>query len=366
VGHHREKRGGGCLTWRTGEKRIGSPRNHQSNSRRSNAHSSFLVTGGHGFIGSALVKALARTGARVRTFDNDSRGRRSRLGDVAADVEVLDGDIRDAQAVSHAARGVDCVCHLAYVNGTESFYSQPDLVLDVAVKGIANVIDACLKNEVPSLTLASSSEVYQTAPSIPTDETVPLSVPDPLNPRYSYGGGKILSELMAINFGRKYFEHVTIFRPHNVYGPDMGTGHVIPQLALRLDELSRTSEGLIRLPIRGTGQERRAFVYIDDLIQGVLRVIEKGDHLGIYHIGSQDEVTIENLAKLMGRHFGREVQVVPGKAHAGGTLRRCPDIAKIRGLGYEPRFSLQDGLAETLRWYCGLNNLNKKTAESAK
>ena len=90
-----------------------------------------------------------------------------------------------------------------------------------------------------TLVLASSSEVYQTPPQVPTDESAPLVVPDPLNPRYSYGGGKIISELMAINYGRKYFERVLIFRPHNVYGPDMGFEHVIPQFALRLKTRAR-------------------------------------------------------------------------------------------------------------------------------
>jgi len=325
------------------------------------SHKSFLVTGGHGFIGSALVKALVRAGGRVRSFDNDSRGSRERLGEAAADVEVLLGDIRDPNAVEHATRGMDCVCHLAYINGTEFFYSIPDRVLEVAVKGITNVIDGCIKNKVPALTLASSSEVYQTAPVVPTDETVALSVPDPLNPRYSYGCGKIVSELLAINFGRKHFRHVTIFRPHNVYGPDMGTEHVIPQLAMRMLELSRTTKGKIRLPVRGTGQEKRAFVFIDDLIDGVLRVIEKGEHLGIYHIGTQDEVSIEHLAKTMARYFGRDVEVVPGEGHAGGTLRRCPDITKMRGLGYEPQVSLEKGLEKTLSWYC--ETFTKKAAQ---
>ena len=70
---------------------------------------------------------------------------------------------------------------------------------------------------------------------MPTDESAPLAIPDPLNPRYSYGGGKLISELMAINYGRKYFDRVLIFRPHNVYGPDMGWEHVVPQFALRLE-----------------------------------------------------------------------------------------------------------------------------------
>src|SRR5690349_3846527 len=103
-----------------------------------------LVTGGTGFIGSALVKALLRAGHAVRTLDNDSRGGVRKLGEAAADVERLTGDIRDADAVRRAVRRVDCVCHLAYVNGTEFFYSKPDLILDVAVKGMVNVIDACL------------------------------------------------------------------------------------------------------------------------------------------------------------------------------------------------------------------------------
>ena len=130
---------------------------------------------------------------------------------------------------------MDEVHHLAFVNGTEFFYSQPDLVLDVGVRGMVNVIDSCRKHNIGTLMLASSSEVYQTPPKVPTDETAPLAIPDPLNPRYSYGGGKLISELMAINYGRKYFNRVLIFRPHNIYGPDMGWEHVVPQLALRLN-----------------------------------------------------------------------------------------------------------------------------------
>jgi len=184
--------------------------------------SSILVTGGSGFIGSALVKALVRDGHKVRVLDDNSRGAARRLTEVAADIEFIGGDIRDAAAVARAAEGMDEIHHLAFVNGTEFFYSAPELVLDVGVKGMINVIDACRARGIGKLILASSSEVYQSPPQVPTDEHAPLSVPDPTNPRYSYGGGKIISELMAINFGRKFFDRVLIFRPHNVYGPDMG------------------------------------------------------------------------------------------------------------------------------------------------
>src|ERR1700722_12624676 len=165
----------------------------------------YLVTGGSGFIGAALVRRLIARGERVRVLDNLSRGNQRRLGDVVDDVEFVEADIRDAAAVSRSAKGIDCVVHAAFVNGTQFFYSMPQLVLDVGIRGMLNVLDACLAHDVPELFVASSSEVYQPPPPIPTDETVPLSSPDPMNPRYSYAAGKITSEMRAINYARMHF-----------------------------------------------------------------------------------------------------------------------------------------------------------------
>ena len=311
-----------------------------------------LVTGGSGFIGSALVRALVRSGASVRVLDDNSRGAPRRLADVEKDIEFIGGDIRDAEAVDAATRGMDEVHHLAFVNGTEFFYSQPDLVLDVGVRGMINVIDACRKHNVGNLILASSSEVYQTPPQVPTDESAPLSVPDVLNPRYSYGGGKLISELMAINFGRKYFERVLIFRPHNVYGPDMGFEHVVPQFALRLRKLADAQpSGPMRFDIQGTGEETRSFCYVDDLVAGVMVMRAKGEHLNIYHVGTTEELSIAEVARLVAAQAGREIEIVPGKLQAGGTPRRCPDISKLAALGYRPHVSLEQGLKPTLDWY---------------
>ena len=130
--------------------------------------SSILVTGGSGFIGAALVKALVKDGNSVRVLDDNSRGAMRRLQEVVDDIEFVPGDIRDPAAVTRAVRGMDEVHHLAFVNGTAFFYSAPELVLDVGVKGMINVIDACRSEGVRSLILASSSEVYQTPPRIPT------------------------------------------------------------------------------------------------------------------------------------------------------------------------------------------------------
>jgi nucleoside-diphosphate-sugar epimerase len=311
-----------------------------------------LVTGGSGFIGSALVKALVKSGAKVRVLDDNSRGRPRRLTDVEKDIEFIGGDVRNADAVERAAQGMDEVHHLAFVNGTEFFYSQPDLVLDVGVRGMLNVIDACRKHRIGNLILASSSEVYQTPPQVPTAEDAPLSIPDPLNPRYSYGGGKLISELMAINYGRKYFERVLIFRPHNVYGPDMGFEHVVPQFAMRVKKLGPQQPGSrLRFDIQGTGEETRSFCFIDDLIAGVMVMREHGEHLGIYHIGTTEEVTIADLARRIADLADSEIEIVPGKLQAGGTMRRCPDISKLAKLGFTPRVPLNDGLEPTVDWY---------------
>ena len=321
-----------------------------------------LVTGGSGFIGSGLVKALLRAGEKVRVLDDNSRGRPRRLADVEKDIEFIAGDIRDAAAVDSAAKGMDEVHHLAFVNGTEFFYSAPELVLDVGVRGMINVIDACRKHSIGNLILASSSEVYQTPPHIPTAEDAPLVVPDVLNPRYSYGAGKLISEVMAINFGRKFFDRVLIFRPHNVYGPDMGFEHVIPQFALRLKKLADAqAQGKLRFEIQGTGEETRSFCFVDDLVAGVMVMRDKGKHLGIYHVGTTEEVAIGDLARRTAAQAGRNIDLVGGKLQAGGTMRRCPDISKLAKLGYKPRVPLAEGLKATVDWYWRNTDLAPKT-----
>lgn len=311
----------------------------------------YLVTGGTGFIGNALVKRLVKENFQVRVLDNNIRGASERLKHIANRIELITVDVRDAEAVRDACKGMDSIVHLAYINGTEYFYKMPELVLEVAVKGIINVIDGCIKEGVKELFLASSSEVYQNA-KIPTDEDVSLIVPNVLNPRYSYGGGKIISELMLINYGRKYFNRAIIFRPHNVYGPDMGWEHVTPQFVLRMKEIcGNISNKTIRFPIQGTGKETRAFCFIEDFIDGLMLVLEKGKHMNIYHIGTMEEVSIRQVAEEVGKYFGKLVEIVPGKEAEGSTKRRCPDIRKLKKLGYAPKVTLAQGIAITAKWY---------------
>jgi nucleoside-diphosphate-sugar epimerase len=311
----------------------------------------YLVTGGTGFLGRALVERLVKDGHHVRVFDNDSRGSINTLSRVSKEIEFVKGDIRDPEQTEKACRGIDSICHLAFINGTEYFYQKPELVLEVGVKGMVNILDGAIKNNVKDFMVMSSSEVYQTPPHVPTDESAPLSVPDPLNPRYSYGGGKIISELMAINYGRKYFDRTVIVRPHNAYGPQMGYEHVIPQFCMRMGELTLSKKHNYEFPIQGTGQETRSFVYIDDFTDGVMVALNRGENLGIYHNGTMDERTIADLAHEVAKNFGVKIELKTGALTQGSTSRRCPDIGKLKKLGYSPRISFEEGVRRTVEWY---------------
>jgi len=323
--------------------------------------SRILVTGGSGFIGSALVKKLVEEGHHVRVLDSNIRGIKSRLDTISDHFDFVKADIRDYNQVNKACKGIDIVHHLAYINGTEYFYSMPELILEIAIKGMMNIIDACIENNIKELYVASSSEAYQTPKIVPTLETERLIVPDPLNPRFSYGGGKILWELMSINFGRKYFEKVVIYRPHNVYGPDMGWEHVLPQFAIRMKKLiNNTNSKIIEFPIQGSGEETRSFIFIDDFIDGIILLMNKGQHINIYNIGTMNEISINNIVYLIGNIFNKKVKVIPGKLSHGSTMRRCPNISKIQRLGFKPKVSLESGLKILVEWYKNNSNKEKK------
>jgi len=312
----------------------------------------YIVIGGSGFIGSSLVRKLLEEGHSVKVFDNNSRGNQRRLEGVLDDIEFIEGDIRDLDQVKKAFKNVDAVCHLAFVNGTRFFYELPELVLEVGVKGMMNVLDACIENDISDFILASSSEVYQSPELVPTPEEVPLIVPDLQNARYSYGGAKLITELLAINYGRSKFERVVIFRPHNVYGPDMGWEHVVPEFILKMDNLlNKNKKKEFNFKIQGTGNETRSFIYIDDFTEGLMKVINHGKHLNVYHIGTSDEIKILELANKIANIFNREINVVPGELTQGGTFRRCPDISKLQSLGFNPQTFLDEGLKLSKDWY---------------
>lgn len=306
----------------------------------------YLITGGLGFIGSAISNLLIEKGERVTIFDNLSRGKRKRVYLRHPKLNFINGDIREMKDVRKSLKTVNVVIHLAYINGTKYFYTRPTEILDVAVKGILNIIDGCKEKRIKELYLASSSEVYQTPNKIPTDENESLKIPNVHNPRYSYGGGKILTELMGVNYGRKFFKKLVIFRPHNVYGPDMGKEHVIPEFINRIKKIKNKN-----FKIQGTGNETRSFIHIDDFINAFNLLLKKGKHLNIYNIGTTEKVSIKELAKLISNISKKKVSIQRTPLKEGGTVKRLPDIRKIKQIGFVQKIKLKEGLKRIFKSY---------------
>jgi UDP-glucose 4-epimerase len=321
-----------------------------------------IVTGGFGFIGAYLVRRLLNDGWEVTVVDSLVRGDRNRLLDIIDSFEFYDTDIRNEEALVKIFKGSSVVVHLAAINGTENFYNIPELVLDVGLRGILAVVNACRRANVPDLVIASSAEVYQTAPVVPTSEDVPLMLPDSLNPRYSYGASKIISEIIAFNYAREHFDKIQVFRPHNIYGPDMGWKHVIPEFLERAKKIVINETQKQKFPIQGDGKETRAFCFIDDAVEGIIMMYERGKTRQVYHIGNDEEVSIEKLVELVGKTFNANFIIEPSLASIGSTRRRCPDITKIKSLGFLPQTRLSDGINKTAAWYKNRTSQNSKNA----
>ena len=191
--------------------------------------------------------------------------------------------------------------------------------------------------------------MYQTPYKIPTKENEMLKIPDIYNPRYSYGGGKIVSELVGVHYGKKYFKKLVIFRPHNVYGPDMGNEHVIPQFINRMKKIKKNKKNF---SILGSGKEIRSFIHIDDFTNAFGLILKKAKHLEIYNIGTQEKIRINKLALLISKLMNRKILIKRKKIAKGSTKMRCPDISKIKKMGFVKKITLKTGLKNII------NNIN--------
>ena len=311
-----------------------------------------LITGGAGFIGSYLANRLVDENYDIDIVDNQLRGDYSRLD---SKVKIYNIDLTVADELNKLPKNYDWIFHLAAVNGTDNFYTMQSKVFEVGVKSCLNIYDY-FKHTDTSIIVASSAEVYQTPDIVPTDENVALTVPDVKNQRYSYGGSKIFSELLVMNYGLDFFKKSIIFRPHNIYGPNMGYKHVVPQLIKKIVDSKINQNNFIELI--GSGDETRAFCYIDDIVDGLIILMEKGEDKQIYHIGNDDELSIFDLATKITNLIDNKINVRKGEqTHFGGTMKRCPNILKMRKIGYEPKISIDIGLEKSVEWY--LKNENK-------
>ena len=303
--------------------------------RLKNNKKTILITGASGFIGNALYSKLKNENYNIIGFDNFFRGKNLK------NQSIIKGSIFDKKILKKLIRKSDIIIHLVAINGTRNFYNIPDKVFEVSMRG-AMILYDCL-NEIgdknKKILLASSGEVYGEPKKIPTDERVSLVVKDIFNNRYSYGGGKICQDLIARYLISKVVKECIIFRPHNVYGPNMGFDHVIPELMMK------SLKAKNKITIEGSGKETRSFCYIDDFLNGLIILIKKRiNGFNIFNIGNDYEISINNLTKLIIKNSKKNLLVQNKKLRTGSSKRRCPDIKKIKKLGYKPIVSLETGI----------------------
>lgn len=303
------------------------------------------VTGGTGFIGSALSRRLVEEGYDVKVFDNNSRDSGHEIPDA---VDFTEGSVLDRPSFDRWLKGADVLVHLAAVNGTKNFYDHPMDVLDVNVGGTRNAVKLAGWHDLDRLVFTSSSEVYGFPDTFPTPESHPLQIMDVTNDRYSYAGSKIIGEQYVRQGQRQHDYDYTILRPHNFYGPAMGHDHVIPEF---VEQLVTDQD----FTIYGDGEQTRSFCFISDAIDCFLAALERDvSRNQTYNVGTEQEITINELADaLCAVHGDRpEIEHVDHKELDGSPDRRQPNIQKARHeLDYRPSVSLRQGLEATYSWY---------------
>lgn len=313
-----------------------------------------LLLGGAGFIGLHLARRLlADAGAQVTIVDDFSRGRHDdELEAVAArpGVELVTADLTDADSLRALPRAWDEVYLLAAVVGVRPVMADPARV--IRVNTLATLVALDWIEPPARVFFASTSEVYAGGVErgivpVPTPESVPLAIEDVEHPRFAYAASKILGEAAAIHYGAARKLPCVIGRFHNVYGPRMGTDHVIPELCLR----ALGGED----PFRVYGAEqRRAFCHVGDAIDAIVALVRHpAAWSGIVNIGNdREETAIADLAALVLETAGRRPVIRREPAPGGSVSRRCPDLQRLRELtGVSPRISLRDGVRETFEWY---------------
>jgi len=222
---------------------------------------------------------------------------------------------------------------------------MPEKTLEVNVQGTLNFLNWIRNTNVKKIFFASSSEVYGFPKIFPTPETESLMIPDPKNPRFSYSSSKIVGETITINLARSMGIDFLIARFHNVYGPQMGFEHVIP-------EFIRKCVKNEKFTVQGNGTETRSFCYISDAIEGII-IISKNQNATneIYNIGTNEEVSIKELIQVLENIHGKKINPIFQEFKNAGTKRRIPDIKKITKLGYTQKVPLKEGFTVTYNWY---------------
>lgn len=313
-----------------------------------------LVTGADGFIGSHLTEMLVAEGCKVKALSQyNSFNNWGWLEQVSClnDIEVLSGDIRDPHYCKHITKGVDVVFHLAALIAIPYSYIAPTSYVDTNVTGTLNICQAAMDNGCEKVIHTSTSEVYGTAQYVPIDEK------HPLQPQSPYSASKIGADNMAMSFYNAFDLPLAIARPFNTYGPRQSARAVIPTI------ISQIANGAEQIQV-GDLSPTRDFNYVTDTCRGFVAIAKSDKTIGeTINIGSNFEISIRDTFELIKKNMNSQVDFVvdpqrirPGKSE---VQRLWCDNTKINNLtGFVPKYSMEDGIKETIEWFTNKENLS--------
>jgi len=307
-----------------------------------------LVTGGAGFIGSNIAREALRRGHGVRILDDFSTGRRSNLDDIAGDVDLLEGDLRNYETVTRAVEGVEVVFHEGALPSVPRSISDPVASNAVNVDGSVNVLRAAHQAGCRRVLFASSSSIYGDAPEEVKSEDLP---PRPLSP---YAVAKMAAERYFQVFHRIYGLETVALRYFNVFGPyqdpDSPYSAVIPLF------VKAVSQGKPPL-IHGSGKQSRDFTFIDNVVNANFLAAEATGAPGmVMNVACGGSISVNRLASDISRMMGATgIEPVHGPKRPGDVMNSLADISLAREvLGYSPTVGFEEGLASTISYLTGI------------
>ena len=301
----------------------------------------YVVTGGGGFIGSHIARALVRQGQRVRIFDNGMTGGPQRLTDVLADIEWIAGDLRDSEALQRAFAGVEVVFHQAAVASVPRSIAEPTLAHAINLTGTLNVLETACRAGARRVVYASSSAVYGVLPGSPKSEAMPV---EPLSP---YAAQKLAGEHYCRIWQQLHGLETVSLRYFNVYGPGQDPqseyAAVIPKFitaVLRGDTPT----------VFGDGEQSRDFIYIEDIVNANLRAAMQPEAVGhVFNVGTGGSSTLNQLLAELARITGREIHPNYTDSRPGDVRESLADISLLKAiLGYQPTVPFGTGLERTV------------------
>ena len=313
-----------------------------------------LVTGADGFIGSHLVELLLENGYQVRALSQyNSFNYWGWLDGMShPNLEVVTGDVRDAHYCKHITKDIDVIFHLAALIAIPYSYVAPDSYVDTNVRGTLNICQAAKENGVKRVLITSTSEVYGTALYVPIDEK------HPKQPQSPYSASKIGADAMAMSFYNAFELPVTIVRPFNTYGPRQSARAIIPTI------ITQIANGARKIQL-GDLRPTRDFNFVKDTCRGFLMLSKCDEAIGQeVNISSNYEISMRDTLELIAKIMGTEVEFIEDKQRLrpknSEVFRLWGDNSKIKSLtGFEPNYSIEEGLRETIEWFTKPENLAK-------